>query len=403
MSRTLLSAALLAAVSTSLSGQVAVQGATVYTMAGAPITNGVVLIGKDGKIEQVGAADRVKIPSGYRIITGQVVTPGLVDAHSTVGLSGILNYNHDQDQLEKSAPIQPELRALDAYNPQERLVAWLRGLGVTTVNTGHGPGALVSGQTFVVKTRGASVGEALVDSVATVAMTLGSSVEDNFKSPGTEAKEVAMLRAEFIKAREYARKWKNAKPDSPPDRDLRLDMMAAVLDGKVPALITAQRAVDILAALRLQQEFGFKLILDGAAEAYLVKDQIKAAGVPVIIHPTMIRTDGDTRNATLETAHILVDAGIAVALQSGFEGYVPKTRVVLFEAGMAAANGLTFEQALRTITIDAARIIGVGDRVGSLEKGKDGDVAVFDGDPFEWTSHVCHVVIQGEEVSNVCN
>ncbi|MFI5235672.1 MAG: amidohydrolase family protein, partial [Gemmatimonadales bacterium] len=271
------------------------------------------------------------------------------------------------------------------------------------VNTGHGPGALISGQTIVVKTRGNSVGEALMDSVAMVAMTLGSSVEENFKSPGTEAKQVSMLRQEFIKAREYARKWKTAKADSPPDRDLRLEMMEQVLDGRVPALITAQRAIDILAALRLQQEFGFKLILDGAAESYLVVDQIKAAGIPVILHPTMVRTDGDTRNASLETAHTLVAAGIPVALQSGFEGYVPKTRVVLFEAAMAAANGLTFEQALRTITIDAARIIGVADRVGSLEKGKDGDVAVFDGDPFEWTSHVCHVVIQGEEVSNTCN
>ena len=392
-----------AASASPLSAQLAVRGATVYTMAGAPITDGVVLIGKDGRIEQVGSAARIRVPSGYRVITGRVVTPGLVDAHSTVGLSGILNYNHDQDELERSAPIQPELRALDAYNPQERLVTWLRNLGVTTVNTGHGPGALVSGQTFVVKTRGNSVGEALVDSVATVAMTLGTSVENNFKSPGTEAKEVSMLREEFIKAREYAQKWKKAKPDSPPDRDLRLEMMAQVLDGKVPALITAQRAVDILAALRLQREFGFRLILDGAAEAYLVKDQIKAAGVPVIIHPTMVRTDGDTRNASIETAHLLVDAGIPVALQSGYEGYVPKTRVVLFEAGMAAANGLSFEEALRTITLDAARIIGVADRVGSLEKGKDGDVAVFDGDPFEWTSHVCHVVIQGEEVSNSCH
>ncbi|MFI5234523.1 MAG: amidohydrolase, partial [Gemmatimonadales bacterium] len=286
MNRFILSVALAAAAASPAAAQVAIKGATVYTMAGAPITDGVVLIGRDGRIERGGPAAQVAVPAGYRVISGQVVTPGLVDAHSTVGLSGILNYNHDQDQLEKSAPMQPELRALDAYNPQERLVGWLRGLGITTVNTGHGPGALISGQTFVVKTRGNSVGEALMDSVAMVAMTLGSSVEENFKSPGTEAKQVSMLRQEFIKAREYARKWKTAKADSPPDRDLRLEMMAQVLDGRVPALITAQRAIDILAALRLQQEFGFKLILDGAAESYLVVDQIKAAGIPVILHPT---------------------------------------------------------------------------------------------------------------------
>ncbi|HEY7767134.1 amidohydrolase family protein, partial [Longimicrobium sp.] len=116
----------------------------------------------------------------------------------------------------------------------------------------------------------------------------------------------------------------------------------------------------------------------------------------------MVRLTGETQSATLETARRLREAGITVALQSGYEGYVPKTRVVLFEAAIAAANGMAFEDALRTITIDAARVIGLGDRVGSLERGKDGDVAVFDGDPFEYTSHVCAVVIEGQVVSETC-
>jgi imidazolonepropionase-like amidohydrolase len=122
----------------------------------------------------------------------------------------------------------------------------------------------------------------------------------------------------------------------------------------------------------------------------------------VIIHPTMIRPNGSARSASLESAKKLRDAGIRVALQSGFEGYVPKTRVVLFEAAMAAANGLTAEQALATITIDAARVIGMDARVGSLERGKDGDLVLFDGDPFEFTSHVCGVLIDGQEVSSTC-
>src|SRR5690606_14396058 len=197
--------------------------------------------------------------------------------------------------------------------------------------------------------------------------------------PGTRAKGVAMLRAEFLKAQAYMEKKDAA-------RDLKMETLAKVLRGEIPALITAQRATEVLAALRLQQEFGFRLILDGAAEAYMVIDEIRAAGVPVILHPTMARHSGTLENATLESARILRDAGIPVALQSGYEGYVPKTRVVLFEAAMAAAYGLPFEQALATVTIDAARILGIADRVGSLEKGKDGDVAIFDGDPFEYTS-----------------
>lgn len=134
--------------------------------------------------------------------------------------------------------------------------------------------------------------------------------------------------------------------------------------------------------------------------AYLkLRHEIRAAGVPVILHPSIVRNSG---TASLETAGKLLAAGIPVALQSGFEGYVPKTRVVLFEAAVAAANGLTREQALATITIDAARIIGQERRVGSLEPGKDGDLVLFDGDPFEYTSHVCGVVIEARVVAEGC-
>jgi len=396
-------AAMLAFAPTALEAQIAVRGETVYTMAGPAIQDGVVLIGPNGKIERVGRASDVRIPDGYRTFTAKVVTPGLVDAHSVVGLAGYMNQEHDQDQLERSNAIQPELRAFDAYNARERLVEWLREHGVTTVHTGHGPGAVMSGQTMIVKTRGNNVGEAIVDSVTMVAMTIGPEVARNFNSrPGTTAKAIAMMRAEFLKAQEYARKREQARDGNAPARDLKMEILARVLSGEVPALITAHRAQDILAALRLQQEFGFKLVLDGAAESYLVIDEIKRAGVPVIIHPTMARHSGTLENATMETARKLREAGIPVALQSGFEGYVPKTRVVLFEAAMSAAYGMPFEQALALVTIDAARILGIDHRVGSLERGKDGDVALFDGDPFEYTTHVCGVIIEGQVVSETC-
>jgi imidazolonepropionase-like amidohydrolase len=389
-------------VSMALSAQpaapVAIKAETIYTMSGDPIRNGVILV-RDGKIERVGAS--VDVPAGYRIIEAKIATPGLIDAHTVVGLAGYLNQPHDQDQLEKTEAIQPELRAIDAYNPREELVSWLRGFGVTTIHTGHAPAALMSGQTMIVKTRGNSVEEAMLRSEAMIAVALGEAgLGENNKSPGTRPKEVAMLRSELVKAQEYSRKLAAAKDDSKPSRDLGLEMLAKVIRRELPLLVTADRARDILAALRVAREFDIRIVLDSASEAYLVLDQIKAAGVAVILHPTMSRSYGDQENLSFETAATLRKAGIPVALQSGFESYVPKTRVVLFEAAVAAANGLTPAEALATITIDAARILGIADRVGSIERGKDADLALFDGDPFEYTTHVTHVLIDGVVVSN---
>jgi len=388
---------------------VAIRGKLVHTMGPAgSIQNGVVVI-EGGKITAVGAG--AAIPAGAKVIEAEVVTPGLIDAHSVVGLSGIFNQPHDSDQLERSAPIQPELRALDAYNPNEELIEWVRGFGVTTLHTGHAPGELVPGQTMIVKTIGRTVEQALVREPAAVAVTLSPMARkgDN-KSPGTRGKMMSMLRGELVKAGEYLDKRSRpakageAKKDDKDDeksrdRNLRQETLARVLQGELPLMITCNRAQDIDSALRLAAEVKLRIWLDGAAESYLRVDQIKAAGVPVILHPTMFRATGECENLSFETAATLRKAGIPVALQSGYESYVPKTRVVLFEAAIAAANGLTFEQALATVTIDAATILGVEKRIGSLEVGKDGDVACYDGDPFEYTTHCTSVVIGGEVVA----
>jgi imidazolonepropionase-like amidohydrolase len=280
-------------------------------------------------------------------------------------------------------------------------VEWIRGFGVTTIHTGHAPGALVSGQTMVVKTVGETVESAALVPVAMVAVTLGDGARpgDDKKSPGTRSKAVAMLRAELATARDYVRRRGLTDAEKQADRDLRREVFADVLAGKLPLLVTVNRATDIDAALRIAAEFDVRIVLDSAAEAYLAVDRIKAAGVPVIVHPTMRRAGtGETENLSFETAATLRRAGIPIALQSGFEGYVPKTRVALFEAAVAAANGLTTEEALAAITIDAAKILGVDDRVGSLAPGKDADVAVFDGDPFEYVTHCTAVVIDGRVV-----
>ena len=380
-----------------LAQDLAVRGDVVHTMAGEPIENGVVLV-RDGRIERVGPAAEVSVPAGVEMLEAAVVLPGLVDAHSVVGLAGQYNVPHDQDQLEESAPLQPELRAVDAFNIRERLVGYLLGLGVTTVHTGHGPGAVISGQTMVVKTAGPNVDEALLVAPAMVAATLGDgALEEGAKSPGTRSKAVALLRQALIDAREYAEK------EDPP-RDLRHEVLVRVLERDLPMMVTAHRHQDIAAALRLAEEFDFELVLDGAADAHLMLDTLAEADVPVIVHPTMMRSASfragmETENATMALPALLAERGIDFAFQSGFESYVPKTRVVLFEAGVATAYGLDPRVALRAITLDAARLLGVDDRVGSLEPGKDGDLALYDGDPLETVTHCVGVVVEGVVVS----
>lgn len=374
--------------------QIAVKGETVYTVSGDAIQNGIVLV-RDGKIEAVGSADDVDIPSDYEVREAKVVTPGLIDARTVVGLAGYYNQDHDQDQLETSNAVQPELRAIDSYNAREFLVGHLMQEGITTIHTGHGPGAVISGQTMIAKTSGQTVDESLVDSSTTLAVTFGPSVERNFDSPGTRAKAVAVLRQDLIKAQDYAEKRAAGEDQS---RDLKLEALADLLDGKITALMSAHTAHDIMTALRIQREFGFPMILEGASEAYLVLDEIKEADIPVVIHPLMIRPYGESKNANMETPARLKEAGIPFAFQSGYVGYVPKTRVAKFEAAIAAANELGFENTLYALTLGAAEILGIDDRVGSLEEGKDADIVLFDGDPFEYVTHVNGVIINGEVV-----
>lgn len=381
--------------------QIAVHAKLMYPVVGRAQRDMVILIDK-GKIISVESAKTAVVPIRYRPVDAAVVTPGLIDAHSVIGLAGIYNQKHDQDQLERSAPIQAELRAIDAYNPHERLIDWVRSFGITTLHTGHAPGELISGQTIIVKTVGNTVEEALMVSPATLAATLGRQAQKkgDGKSPGTRGKMMSLLRAELIKTREYMDKLRTAPEDKKPARDLKLESLSMVLRNQIPFMITAHHAQDIANALRLKEEFHFRLILDGGSESYLMIEELKKAGVPVIVHPPMARAFGELANASYETPFKLKSGGILIAMQSGYESYVPKTRVVLYEAAQAAANGLHFQDALKSITLDAARILGIDDRIGSIEVGKDGDLALFDGDPFEYTTHCIGVIINGVEVSN---
>lgn len=441
---------ILSLTSSSALAQIAIRAEHVYTMKpttkdGKPsyevIDDGVIVI-KDGKIVEVGSAATVDFPKDFKIITAAVATPGLIDARCTVGVSGIFNQSQDQDQLERSGPIQPELRAIDAYNPLDPLVEYVRSYGVTTIQTGHAPGEVVSGQLAIFKTAGNTVDEAVVVAESAIAVTLSPwAQKGGGKSPGTRAKMIAIMRDQLLKAQAYKEKLpKASKPDAaneekksassdapaanapaslddqpkaddkpadtksdkkekdPPARDLRLEALVRVLDNKVPLIVTANRSQDIDNVLRLAEEFKLPIILDSASESYLFIDKLKARKTRVILHPTMARAYGELENKSFDTASKLINAGIPTTIQGGFESYVPKARVILFEAGVAAANGLTQQQALASITIEAAKILGVDNRVGSLEAGKDADVALYSGDPLEYTTTCTGVIINGKVV-----
>ena len=392
---------------------IAILGQTIHTVSSVgTIQDGVILI-EDGRVTQVGPAADITIPDNAERLTARTITPGLIDAHSVVGLSGWYNVLADQDQDETTAPNQAELRAIDGFNPSEPLLAYLLRHGVTTIQAGPGRGNPIGGQAGIFKTAGQTVEAMTVRFPSAMIFTLGESPKNVYgerkQTPMTRMGTAAFIRQALTDAQAYAKQWQeyeteNAeeteengeKKKKAPDRDLKKEALAAVVQGKLPALMTAHREDDILTALRIAKEFNLRLILDAATEGYLVAPEIQQAEVPVIVHPTMQRISSlETSNTSLENAALLAHADISIALQSGYEVYVPKTRLVLFEAAIAMVNGLGFERALRTITLDAARLLGVDERIGSIEAGKDADLVLFDGDPFEYTSHIQTVLLDG--------
>lgn len=385
-----------------LAADLVVEGERVLPVSGPAIEGGAVLI-RDGRIARVGPRDEVidGLAADVRVVRGAVVTPGLVDGLSVAGLTGPQNAAVDQDHLEPDLPIAAGLRAVDAYSPWDPLVSWLRQHGVTTMQTGPSPGSPVGARTAVVSTAGRS--DAVIVADGMLVVTLGEPAKAVAGSR-TRMGAAAEIRQAFAAAREY--QARRALPLA--DRaavDLALEPLAEALDRRRRVVAVARRADDLLTALRIGEEFGLDLVLAGATEAYLVRDEILAAEVPVLVGPTMARawsSVGEGHNGTFENAALLDRHGIPIGLTSGYEPYVPKVRVLLYEAAIAAANGLGAERALRAATLGGAEVLGLGGRKGSLEVGKDGDVAVFDGDPFEYASHVCAVIIGGEVVEETC-
>jgi imidazolonepropionase-like amidohydrolase len=376
----------------------AVLAGLVHTVSQGTIPNGVVLVEK-GRIKAVGPRDKVEIPAGTPMLTAVAVTPGLIDAHTSVGLSGATNTPSDQDQDEQTDSNQADLRVLDGFNPNEPLLEFLCRQGVTVVHAVPGRANVLAGQTGIFRTHGRTAESMALRCPAGLLVNLGEVPKQTYpnRQPTTRMGTAALVRTAFAQARDYARKKATAKDDKRPGPNPKLEALGLALEGKVPVIFAANRADDLATGLRLAKEFDLKARLDLATEGYLMADVLKAAHVPVVVHPTMQRAAAnmETYHAHLCNAAVLADQGIPLAIGTGFEGYVPKTRVLRHEAAMAMVYGLGVQRALAAVTLDAARILGIEDQRGSLEPGKAADLVLYDGDPFEHATHVTHTIIDG--------
>ncbi|MBI2806749.1 MAG: amidohydrolase family protein [Planctomycetes bacterium] len=379
--------------------KLAVIAGRVYTISGAVIDHGVVLV-ENGKITKVGTRKAVAVPKGFPVVYAAAVTPGLIDAHSVVGLSGALNFKKgDQDQDEMSDPNQADLRVMDSFNPREPLLQFIREQGVTVIHAMPGRGNVIAGQTGIFRTQGRTAEQMKIRFPAGLLVNLGEVPKSSYpgKLPNTRMGTANLIRNALNAAQGYARKKETAK--EPPAPNLKHEALELVLRKKMPIIFSGHRADDLMTGLRIAKEYKLQTMVTLATEGYLIADALRAAQVPVIVHPTMQRPSSpETFNAHLGNAMFLVDQKIPTAICTAFEGYVPKTRVLRYEAAMAMVNGLGHERALRAITLDAARILGIDDQFGSIEPGKAADLVLYDGDPFEHATHVTYTIIAGRVV-----
>jgi imidazolonepropionase-like amidohydrolase len=371
-------------------------GATIYPVSGDPIENGVLVIRED-KIEAIGTAGNVQIPRGAEEVdvSGKVIIPGLVDTHSHIGRG---------DGGDRSSAVHPDVRILDAIDARSDTFKKARTGGVTTVNVMPGSGHLLSGQTVYLKLRDARtiydmLFEQDVENGITGGMKMANgtnSIRSSGPFPGTRAKSAAMQRNLFVKALEYKSKLDAAgdDPEKMPARDLQMEAMVQVLNGDRMVHFHTHRHDDILTVLRLQREFGFRLVLQHVSEAWKVAEEIAEAGVGASI--ILLDSPGGKLEATdirYENARVLDEAGVDVAFHT--DDGITDSRLFLRMAAYGVREGMSRPKALAALTLAGARMLDLDQRVGSLEPGKDADFLILDGDPFSVYTHVEQTWIEG--------
>lgn len=379
--------------------KLAVLAGRIHTVGNGIVEDGIVLV-ENGKITKIGSRKDIAVPNGFPVVTAAVVTPGLIDAHSVMGLSGALNSKKaDQDQDELSDPNQADLRVMDSFNPNEPLLQFIREQGVTVVHAMPGRANVIAGQTGIFRTHGRTAEQMKIRFPAAMLVNLGEVPKSSYpgRLPNTRMGTANLIRNALSAAKTYAEKKQAAK--EPPATNLKHEAMELVLKKQIPLILSGHRADDLMTGLRIAKEYDLYAMLTLATEGYLISDAILDAKVPVIVHPTMQRpSTPETFHGHLGNAAFLVEHKIPTAICTAFEGYVPKTRVLRYEAAMAAVNGLGHEQALKSITLDAAKILGIDAQYGTIEPGKIADLVLYDGDPFEHSTHVTYTIMAGRVV-----
>lgn len=383
----------------------AIVNGTLHTVTRGTIEGGTILVDDEGRIAAVGAG--LALPEGIEVIDaeGGHVFPGFVDAHTHLGIweEGVGRAFWDGNEV--SDPVTPHVRALDAINPRDPGLADARSAGVTTVCITPGSGNAICGQAVVVKTAGEVTDCMVVRQPAGLKMALGENPKSVYKPrdkmPSTRMGTAALIRQALVRAQTYLEKQARAAEDpdrQPPDEDLQLEALAMVLRREIPVRFHAHRADDILTALRLAEEFGLEIAVEHCTEGHKVAAELAGAGVPALVGPSLSsRSKVELRELSFATAGDLARAGVTVALISDHP-FVPIQYLPLC-GGLAVRAGLDPETALRALTLTPAEILGVAGRAGSLEPGKDADLALYRGHPFYDVQARCYMTfIQGRLV-----
>ncbi|QFZ16521.1 amidohydrolase [Saccharothrix syringae] len=377
---------------------VAITGGYVVPVAGSPIEGGTVLV-QDGRIVAVGAD--VEVPDGVPVVdaAGSWVLPGFVEAHGHLGVHEEGEGWAGQDTNEMTDPNGARLRALDAINAADRGFADALAGGVTTAVVKPGSGNVIGGQAVAVKCWGRTADEMLVRNPVSVKSALGENPKrvygDQKKLPSTRQGVAAVIRDAFTRAQDYVARKEAA--EGPFDRDPTSEVLARVLSGELPWCQHAHRADDIATALRLADEFGYRLIVNHGTEGHLIADLLAERGVPVIVGPLFTtRSKVELRQRTLRTPGVLARAGVRIAITTDHP--VVPINFLVHQATLAVKEGLDRRTALESITVNPARIMGLDDRVGSLAPGLDGDVVLWSGDPLDVMSRALKVFVRGREV-----
>ncbi len=378
---------------------IAFKGALIYPVTGRPIPNGVLIV-QNGKIKTIGAVGTT-IPADAEIrdVTGKVIMPGLVDTHSH--LAG-------PDGGDASSPLSPDTRVLDAVNPTSDGFKKALAGGITTINIMPGSGMLMSGQTIYVKMRNAKKIEDLLITnekgmYGGLKMANGTNPMRNIAGyPATRAKSAALARELFTKAVEYKKKIDKAGKDSAkmPERDLRMEPLVEVLNGQRIVHFHTHKANDVLTAIRLAKEFGFRIVLHHVSEGWKVAGEIASSGFPCSII-TIDAPGGkmEAMNLSLTTGGVLEKAGVKVGFHT--DDGITDSRLFLRSAALMVREGMSREEAMKAVTINGAQMLDLGGRLGSLEKGKDADLIILSGDPFSVYTKLEQTWVEGIKMYDI--